>query len=286
MPIEIRPLSAALGAEVVGVDLSRPLDDNTFARIHEAHLEHLVLAIRDQDLTPEQHIAFSRRFGELDIHVLDQFLLPGHPEILVVSNKKVDGRAVGLQDAGNYWHSDISYREFPSLGSLLYALEIPPEGGDTLFANMYAAYETLPEETKARIDGLEAVHGYGQIYKLSDEEGGSARQPLSEEQKAKIPDVVHPVVRTHPETGGKALYVSPGLTVAIAGMDDDESRTLLAELHEHSTKPQFVYQHRWRRHDVLFWDNRCTMHLATGYDPQFTRHMHRTTVKGDRPVRP
>ena len=284
MAIEIRALSEALGAEVVGVDLAHRLDDETFERIHEAHLEHLVLAIRDQDLTPEQHTAFSRRFGELDIHVLDQFLLPGHPEILVVSNKKVNGRAVGLQDAGTHWHSDISYREYPSLGSLLYALEVPPEGGDTLFANMYAVYEALSDEMKARIDGLKAVHRYAQIYELSRNAAGSARPPLTEEQKAKVPQVVHPVVRTHPETGRKALYVSPGLTVGIVGMDEEESRALLAELHRHSTRPEFVYRHIWRRHDVLFWDNRCTMHVATGYNPRYTRHMHRTTVKGGRPV--
>ena len=284
MAIEIRALSEALGAEVVGVDLAHRLDDETFERIHEAHLEHLVLAIRDQDLTPEQHTAFSRRFGELDIHVLDQFLLPGHPEILVVSNKKVNGRAVGLQDAGTHWHSDISYREYPSLGSLLYALEVPPEGGDTLFANMYAVYEALSDEMKARIDGLKAVHRYAQIYELSRNAAGSARPPLTEEQKAKVPQVVHPVVRTHPETGRKALYVSPGLTVGIVDMDEEESRALLAELHRHSTRPEFVYRHIWRRHDVLFWDNRCTMHVATGYNPRYTRHMHRTTVKGGRPV--
>ncbi len=284
MAIEIRALSEALGAEVVGVDLARRLDDETFERIHEAHLKHLVLAIRDQDLTPARHIAFSRRFGELDIHVLDQFLLPGHPEILVVSNKKQNGKAVGLKDAGSHWHSDISYREYPSLGSLLYAHEIPPQGGDTLFANMYTAYEALSVEMKARVDGLEAVHGYSQIYELSRNAAGNARPPLTEEQKAKVPQVVHPVVRTHPETGRKALYVSPGLTVGIVGMDEEESRALLAELHRHSTKPEFVYRHIWRCHDVLFWDNRCTMHVATGYDPRYTRHMHRTTVKGDRPV--
>ncbi len=284
MAIEIRAFSGALGAEVVGVDLSRPLDDETFERIHAAHLEHLVLAIRDQDLTPKQHIAFSRRFGELDIHVLDQFLLPAHPEILVVSNKQENGKAVGLKDAGSYWHSDISYREFPSLGSLLYAHQIPPQGGDTLFTNMYAAYDALSDEMTARIDGLEAVHGYTQIYELSEHAAGSDRRPLTEEQKAKVPPVVHPIVRTHPETGRKALYVSPGLTIGIAGMDEEESGALLDELHEHSTRPEFVYRHRWRRHDVLFWDNRCTMHVVTGYDPKYTRHMHRTTVKGDRPV--
>lgn len=284
MSIEIRALSDTLGAEVVGVDLSQPLDDETFGRIHAAHLEHLVLAIRDQNLTPEQQTAFSRRFGELDIHVLDQFLLPGRPEILVLSNKTMNGKALGFKDAGNYWHSDISYREFPSLGSLLYAHEIPPQGGDTLFANMYAAYQALSAAMKARIDGLEAIHSYTHLYAQSRDTPGNTRPALTKAQMAKIPEVAHPVVRTHPETGRKALYVSQGLTVGIAGMDDEESDALLDELHVHATLPEFVYRHRWRRHDLLFWDNRCTMHLATGYDPRYTRHMHRTTVKGDRPV--
>ncbi len=284
MAIEIRPLSPTLGAEVVGVDLSHPMDDETFARLRAAHLEHLVLAIRDQDLAPEQHIAVSRRFGELDIHVLDQFLLPGHPEILVLSNQTVNGKAVGFKDAGNYWHSDISYREFPSLGSLLYAHEIPPQGGDTLFANMYAAYQALSDAMKARIDGLEAIHSYAHLYAQSRDTPGNTRPALSEAQSAEVPEVAHPVVRTHPETGRKALYVSRGLTARIVGMDAAASAALLGELHRHATSPRFVYRHRWRRHDILFWDNRCTMHLATGgYDPKFTRHMHRTTVKGDRP---
>lgn len=278
--IEIRPLSDALGAEVIGADLSTAGDDATYERIHAALLQYGVLAIRDQELTPRQHIAFSRRFGELDIHVLDQFLLPGHPEILVVSNKKVNGKAVGLADAGRRWHSDISYRERPSLGSLLYAIEIPPEGGDTLFANMSGAYETLSKKMKARVAGLKAAHSYIYLYGQSED---GARPALTEEQRTKVPDVLHPVVRSHPETGLKALYVSPGLTVRILGMEAGESRALLAELHEHSTKPAFVYRHEWRRHDVVFWDNRCTMHLAAEFDPKFTRHMHRTTVKGDRP---
>lgn len=283
MDIEIRPLSQVLGAEVIGADLSRTDEDSQFERIHQALLDHGVLAIRDQQITPEQHIAFSQRFGELEVHVLHQYLLPGHPEILLISNKRVNGKPVGLQDAGNEWHTDLSYKEQPSLGSLLYALEIPPQGGDTLFADLYAAYDALTSEMKARISALKAVHSYTQYDQRSKQKGGR-QTTLTEVQKAQVPTVTHPLVRTHPETRRKALYVSPGLTVGIEGMDDAASGALLKQLNDHSTQPAFVYRHKWRLHDIVFWDNRCTIHLATGYDAKYTRHMHRTTIKGDRPV--
>lgn len=279
--MDVTPLSNACGAAVTGVDLSRPLDGATFDAIHRALLDHCVIVIRDQDLTPEQHIAFSRRFGPLAIHLLDQFLLPGHPEILRVSNKTDEnGGELGLKDAGRYWHSDVSYAEKPSLGSLLYALEIPPadKGGDTLFANMYKAYEALPDATKARIDGLKAVFIVGRKRNRDD------RVMLSDDQEDQSPDVVHPVVRTHPETGRKALFANPAHTDRIVGMDPAESRALLDELNAQSTRPDFVYRHKWRLHDLVFWDNRCLMHIADPPEPGHDRHMHRTTVEGDRPV--
>ncbi|MFQ5995713.1 MAG: TauD/TfdA dioxygenase family protein [Acidiferrobacterales bacterium] len=282
MPLEVRPHTSVLGAEVIGADLSRFEDDRQFAQIHQALLEHGVLAIRDQHITPEQHIAFSRRFGELEVHVMDQYLLPGHPEILLISNKEVNGKPIGLRDAGNEWHTDISYKERPALGSLLYALEIPPQGGDTLFADLYAAYDALTEEMKARISGLKAIHSYAQYDERSRQKGGR-QTAMSETQKTQVPQVAHPLVRLHPETRRQALYVSPGLVIGIEGMDDTEAHALLGELNAHATQPRFLYQHTWRLDDVLFWDNRRTIHLATGYDPKYTRHMHRTTIKGDRP---
>lgn len=284
MAIEIRPLAVALGAEVIGADLARYEDDAQFACIHEALLRYSVLAIRDQHITPPQHIGFSRRFGELDIHVLSEYLLPAHPEILLISNKQVDGRPIGLRDAGNEWHTDLSYKERPALGSLLYALEIPPTGGDTLFASLYAAYDGLPAEMQARLVGLKAVHTYAQYHERSQGKGRGTRRALSEAQKAEVPAVSHPLIRTHPETGRKALYVSPGLMVGVEGMDETAGRALIEELSAHATQRAFVYRHCWRLHDVVCWDNRCTIHLATGYDPAYTRHMHRTTIKGDRPV--
>ena len=278
---EINILSDALGAEVVGLDLAQPFDEVSFAKVHQAHLDYQVLVFRDQDITPAQHIAFSRRFGDLSSHVYDQFLLPDHPEILKVSNKKTaDGAFVGLNSAGRRWHSDLSYADMPSLGSLLYALEIPPTGGDTLFNNMYAAYETLPQATKDRIDGLKAEFLIGSARKYYTEK---ERPALTAEQLASVPPVEHPVVRTHPETGRKALYVNPAHTVRILGIDDDEAEDLLADLTEHSVKPEFVYRHEWRLHDLVFWDNRCCMHIAEPPPKGSRRHMNQTTVMGDRP---
>jgi taurine dioxygenase len=279
--MEIRPLSDALGAEVIGLDLGAPMSDATFEEMHQAFLDHCLLVFRDQDLTPEAHVAFSARFGHLTEHVIDQFLLPGHPQILRISNKKdAAGQNVGLVDAGRYWHSDLSYAEVPSLGSMLYSLEIPPagKGGDTLFANLRAAYEALPEAMKARLDGLEAVY-MASRKRIKDDN----RIRLNEQQDEATPAVTHPVVRTHPETGRKALFVNPGHTDHIVGMDPAESRALLDELFQHATDDAFVYRHKWRLHDLVFWDNRCLMHIADPPLPGYDRHMHRTTIEGDRP---
>jgi taurine dioxygenase len=281
-PFQFRRLGAALGAEILDLDLSRPINDETFAAVRRAFVESSgLLVFRDQHITPEQHIAFSRRFGPLMIHVLDKFLLPGHPEILRVSNVIENGEPIGLGDAGRIWHSDLSYTAEPSLGSLLYALEIPKEGGDTSFANMAAAYDALPAEIKQRLDGKSAAHSYSHSYaKFS---GSKFRPKLTQQQRDQVAEVVHPVVRTHPETGRKTLFVNEGFTSRIVDLPEAESRQLLEFLFPHSTQPQFVYRHRWQDHDLLFWDNRCTIHLAHGCPPELRRHMHRTTVKGDAP---
>jgi len=279
MTIDIRPLAPALGAEVRGADLSRPLPDDAFVRIKQAHLDHSVLVFRDQHLTPEQHIAFSQRFGDLHIHMLDQYLMTGHPEILVLSNVKEGGRALGIEDAGRYWHSDVTYEEVPPLGSLLYGVEVPPQGGDTLFVSMYAAYEALDAATKRRIASLRARHRYN----IDKERRRHGKIQVTDAQTAALKEVSHPVVRTHPESGRKALYVNPGFTIGIEGLAETEGAALLEELFGHNDDARFQYRHVWRQHDLVFWDNRCIMHQATGYDPSHTRHMLRTTVKGDRP---
>lgn len=279
---EIRPFDAALGAEVVGLDLNQPLSSADFQRIHRAHLDHHVVVFRDQRITPAQQVAFSRRFGPLQIHVLHQFQLANHPEILIVSNVVENGKPIGLGDAGHFWHSDLSYKEKPSLGSLLHAIELPAQGGDTLFANMHTAWETLPPALQRKVEGLRAEHTY--LARYAELQKRSPWRPnLTPEQIAQVKPVVHPVVRTHPETGRKALFVSEHFTTRILGLPDDESRALLDELFAHSVKPAHVYRHQWREHDLVFWDNRSLLHLAGGTPDDLRRVMYRTTIEGDAP---
>ncbi|WP_354686300.1 TauD/TfdA family dioxygenase [Cupriavidus necator] len=279
---EIRPLDAPLGAEVIGLDLSQPLSDADFARIHRAHLDYHVVVFRDQQITPAQQIAFSRRFGPLQIHVLHQFQLPGHPEVLVVSNVVENGKPIGLGDAGHFWHSDLSYKEKPSLGSLLHARELPAQGGDTLFANMHLAWDTLPPALQKAVDGRQAEHTY--LARYAELQQRSPWRPnLTPEQIAQVRPVLQPVVRTHPETGRKALFVSEHFTTRIAGLPDDESRDLLDQLFAHSVRPEHIYRHQWQPHDLVFWDNRSLLHLAAGCPPALRRVMYRTTIEGDVP---
>jgi len=278
----VRPFSAAVGAEIICLDLSRPLNDADFARVHRAHLDHNVVVFRDQRITPQQQIDFSRRFGVLQIHVLKQFLLADHPEVFIISNIIENGQPVGLGDAGKFWHSDLSYKEFPSLGSMLYAQELPEEGGDTLFASQQLAYETLPAELRQAIDGKRAAHSYTARY--ADEVFKGIRRPtLTEAQLAEVKAVIHPVVRTHPETGRKGLFVNENFTTHILDVPEDESRQILTELYAHSAKPEFIYRHQWQPNDMVFWDNRALIHLATGCPSHLRRRMHRTTIQGDVP---
>ncbi|MFT0172150.1 TauD/TfdA dioxygenase family protein [Paraburkholderia mimosarum] len=279
---DIRAFDAPLGAEVVGLDLGKPLGAQDFARVHRAHLNHHVLVFRDQRITPEQQIAFSRRFGPLQAHVLHQFALPGYPDILIVSNIVENGKPVGLGDAGHFWHSDLSYKEKPSLGSMLYAQELPAEGGDTLFANMHLAWDTLPGHLRRAVEGRHAEHTY--LARYAELQARSPWRPdLSAEQIEQVKPVLHPVVRTHPETGRKALFVSEHFTTRIVGLPEDESRALLDELFAHSVRPEHLYRHVWRERDLLFWDNRSLMHLAAGTPDHLRRKLHRTTIEGDSP---
>jgi alpha-ketoglutarate-dependent taurine dioxygenase len=264
MSFAIRPLSDALGAEVLGLDVSRPLEESVFARVHKAHLDHHVLVFRDQRLTPRQQIDFSRRFGPLDAHPSqDDAHLPDFPEILVVSTKRKNGKDVGVRNAGPMWHSDLAYREKPALGSMLYAVELPDSGGDTGFANMIAAYETLPRRLKDAVGDRRALFL-------------STRNPSLFAH--------HPVFRTHPESGRKSIFVNPQLTKGIDGIEAAESAALLAEIYDHCRNPDFIYRHKWRPGDLVFWDNRCVLHIAdlgrVG-DPAYIRHMHRTTIQGE-----
>ncbi|NQV80213.1 MAG: TauD/TfdA family dioxygenase [Alphaproteobacteria bacterium] len=284
MTIEIRPLHDAFGAEVIGVDLSQSLSPEEFATVHRAHLDHGIILFRDQALTPEQHKAFSRRFGRPEIHVVSWYRLPDHPEIIVVSNKKdAEGKPLGLEDAGRYWHSDMSYLPTPALGSILYAVEVPPTGGATMFASMHAAFDALPPERKESLAKMRAVHHFGSRWYREKDKAG-IRPPMTKEEEEKTPPVDHPIIRTHPENGRKSIYTG-GFTMGVVGMAQDEALEFLDDLDAFMTQPQFVYTHEWRAGDVVFWDNRCTMHHATNYDAKnHTRHMHRTTINGDKPV--
>jgi len=277
MGIEIRRVANGLGARIEGVDLSQAMSEADFARVRQALLDHLVIVFPEQDITPEQHIAFSRRFGELDRHeALPHYRHPDHPEILMITNRKVGGRPSETRNTGRQWHIDLSYTLRPSLGSLLHCREIPSVGGDTMFANMYLAYETLSAPLRRFLDGLDCVHDFTTI-KLN-----SRRDPEQLANMTRLnPPVEQPAVQVHPETGRRSLYVTEMLTSHFAGMTVEESRPLLEYLFAHSVQPEFTFRHRWQVGDIVMWDNRCTMHLAlSDFDPSCPRHMLRTTIRG------
>ena len=279
--MEIRPLSPQVGTEVIGVDISQPLPDDVFKTIDDAYNRYSVLVLRGQKLTPEQQIAFSRLFGELEVSPRTQFALPGHPEILVLSNIIIDGKPIGNADAGRTWHTDMSYTKTPPRGSLLYAREIPIENGralgDTVFASAAAAYDTLSSEMKKKLTGLRAIHRAGAKKYAPGSKLADAVKDM--------PDVEHPVIRTHAVTGRKAIYVREGECVGICGMRDEESLPLIKELGELVTRPEFCYRHNWRVGDLLMWDNSMTQHLAiSDYQLPLRRLMHRVTVNGTVPI--
>ena len=297
--ISIRKLGKHLGAEILGVDLSRPLDDGTFARISDSFFEHQVVVFRDQTLTPSHQISFTRRFGELEHHVREEHRLGGYPEILIVSNVLDErGAAIGVQDAGRFWHSDLSYKRVPSLLSALYALEVPVVDGRVLgatsFASTTAAYDALPEDRQRRLHGLRNIHSYRyyrtkNIRAQNEERGSGARvvqeHSLSEEQLRSVPDVEVPIVRTHPATGRKSLFINEAHTSRVLGLPEEEGAELLAQLCDHIVKPEFRYEHEWRVGDLLMWDNVSVQHKANfDYDLPLRRLMHRTTVRGSEPV--
>ena len=278
MAMRLRKLSYALGAEVCGVDVAQPMSESTFGEIYQAFLAHGILLFRDQDVTREQHIEFSRRFGALDRHdALPRDRHPQYPELLMVTNEpKADGSPSDTKYTGRQWHSDMSFTTAPSLGSLLKCYAVPEVGGDTLFANMYLAYDALSAGMKKLIADLHGVHLSG-TRKLANNTTGVIR---ADEQKRINPPVAQPVVRTHPETGRKALYIGEKVK-RFDGMTEEESAPLIDYLVRHATRPEFVYRHQWRKHDILAWDNRCVMHQALGdFDETQLRHMERTTVLG------
>ena len=284
--MKISPYSTALGAEITGIKLSSSCGDDLIRDIKSALHEHLVLVFRDQDLLPGEQVAFSERFGELVVRVSGQFLHPEFPPVLILSNRIINGKSEGATDAyaGSHWHSDLTYAERPSFGSMLHALEVADEGGDTAWANMYEAYDTLNNEIKERIDGLKAIHVRDRRRNPRAGIPGNFDRDVNAYYDIKVPDSIHPMVRTHPVTGRKSLYVSPRFTVAIEGVDDAEGQPLLNELFDHQKKPDFMFRHKWKTGDLVFWDNSATIHLACGgLKPHDVRKLHRTSIAGDVP---
>jgi len=295
------PLTGEVGAEIVGIDLAAPLDEDSFSRIRDAFFSHSVLVFRGQAITEDQQIAFSRRFGELEIHVLEQFLHPRHREILLISNIVENGRNIGLVDAGRYWHSDLAYKPVPSMGSLLYAVEVPHDDagrplGDTLFASTAASFDALPDDLKRRAAGLKALNSLDHTFdrrrkdldvRIEEQNRQAAesitRTRVSAEQK-KVAEAIHPVIRTHPVTGRKCLYVNDSTTVRIMDVPEAESEELLGELRARCIRPDFVYRHKWRPGDLVMWDNCSSQHQAVAdYALPRRRRMHRTTITGTVP---
>ena len=281
--MQVLPLSEGFGAEVRGIDLSRDFSEEEFDAIHRVFVDNKLVCFRDQTLSAPAQIAFSKRFGPLEVHLLSQYNHPDHPEIFRLSNRVVDGQPMGIADGGSYWHSDFAFQEQPAKATILNALEIPPEGGDTLFVDMAAAYDALPDAWKQRLEGLQAVHRYR---RKASTDGQSTQVELTEAQKQQTPDVAHPLARTIPDTGRKAVFAHRGMTAEVVGVSREESDEILEFLFRHTLQPQFRYDFRWSPGDVVMWDNRSTMHSATTRDlpaGQF-RTLYRTTVRGERPV--
>ena len=270
-----RPLSAALGAEIVDVDLRRNIDDRTFAQVLAAWHENLVILLRDQELSEEDQVRFAERFGPLAVIHTRQFVRT-HPAVMLISNIREDGKPIGaLPDGEMQFHTDQCHQERPAMASMLYAIEVPSAGGNTLFANGYKAYETLPVEIKRRIAGRKALNAYDYV---------NAGQKRGTQLGEGVPSYAHPIVRTHPATGRKALCVNRLMTVRIEGMPPRESEELLDFLFDHQERAEFIYEHVWRPGDLLMWDNRCTLHARTDFSPEERRLLRRVTILGERPM--
>ncbi|MBZ0324739.1 MAG: TauD/TfdA family dioxygenase [Alphaproteobacteria bacterium] len=286
--IQTRRLSYALGGEIVDFKLDADMSDETVAELRQALLDHLVIVFRGQDLSPADQVMVSRRFGDCMVTPgLDRWVDPEYPELFIVTNKRnPDGTPSETRHTARKWHSDQSFMAVPSLGSLLYCVEKPKIGGDTMFANMYMAYDALSDTMKKTLEGLRAIHDY--FYYSAFKDG--TRAPFTADELAKVPPVSHPVVRTHPETGRKLIYVNESLTSRFDGMTEEESRPLLEFLFRHLSQPAFTYRHNWQVGDLVFWDNRATQHMAPpDYDIEHMdaaenhRYMRRTTIAGTKP---
>lgn len=271
-------LKGGFGAEISGVDLATA-SDAVIAEVVETFHRNGAIVLRDQFMPPEALVRFGKAFGPLEGHTLQDYILPGHPEIYVLSNRIEDGKPVGAHNDGIGWHTDLNYQAEPTQSTMLHAKIVPPEGSDTLLADGVAAYDALSEKEKARLAPLQLIHSFAYLCKMREH----GRKAVAQAVLDANPDVVHPLIRTHPADGRKALWVSGG-TPGFVGMEQAESLALIQELLDYVTQDRFVYRHKWREGDVLVWDNRCTLHTGTLFDDkQYLREMHRMWNKGDRP---
>jgi taurine dioxygenase len=272
--LAVRRLSSALGAEILGVDLRDPISDALKQRFLDTWQEHLVILLRNQTLDEDAQVRFAETFGAPAKTTSGRAFSLKHPSVMLISNIREDGKPIGaLPDGEMHFHSDQCHQEIPAKATLLYAIEVPSRGGDTLFSNCYRAYETLPEDLKPRIAGRRALNAYTSDTTLRTASYDDAKSSCW-----------HPVVRTHPATGRKALYVNRLMTREIEGLPRDESDAILQRLFDHQEQPKFVYQHVWRPGDLLMWDNRCTLHARTDFSSGERRLLRRVTILGERPV--
>jgi taurine dioxygenase len=281
--MDIKPTGEALGARIFGVDLSKPVSDGDFKSILRALGEHGVIVFPHQTIETEDLARFGKMFGDLEINVANLYHEPDHPEVMILSNMKKDGKPIGLGDAGQGWHTDMSYSKDIALANVLYAMKVPMRDGrplgDTQFRNMHAAYDRLPDDIKKRVEGRTATHDFIKFWDMMRAKPGSTRGPLTPEQRRQKPPVSQPIVQTHPITGRKILYCNPGYAMFIDGMDKAESDELLDTLFKHQEKPEFFYAHKWTEGDVLMWDNIGTVHNAIpDYRPDEPRYMRRIQV--------
>ena len=280
-PFQVIPLHPVLGCEIIGITLAQAVSPAMFAKVYEAFLDYQLILFRDVDLLPATQVAFARNFGEVQIHVLSQYHgYKEHPEIYTLSNLDKDGHPSGKHpDKGTlYWHTDGSWRERTGQATIMYSEIVPEVGGETEFADMYSAYDLLPATIKSKIEDRRAVHNFD--FSRTRRHG---EDPLTAEQKAKVPPIAHPIVRTHPDTGRKAIFLGDHAEW-IEGMDYEEGRALIEKLNLMITPPARVYTHRWSPRECMVWDNRCTLHRATGFDEaHYKRVMRRCTIVGDRP---
>jgi taurine dioxygenase len=277
--IRVTPMGGTFGARIEGVDIGAEISPEAWAEVERAFAEHRVIVLPGQPALPDRIIDLSRRIGFTETHIDSSHLLDGYPEIIQIGNLKVDGVMKSLfVNAREEWHFDYSYVAKPSIAALFYAVEIPPEGGDTLFADSTAAFEALPEAEKAYLRGLTAIHSWARLHEQL-EAMDPTRKPLSPEAKRKFAPVPQPLVYRHPVTGRESLWVAAQVVAEIPGLAEAETRALMDRLTEHATRPEFVYRHKWTKGDLVFFDNRATLHTATVFDyERYLRLMYRTTI--------